>query len=181
MEAQARMRAAKQPSDANAAAAAVAAGGRRDPAGGLRAYYTTDYATDYTTDIPRAYHALYPFLGCNAVSISFHEIPYMLVGGKEEKKLEQKKLGQKIGAENWRQQAVGNWRSRSGVSDCSGDKGTGRPPGTGPRTVFPRNLEDAAAATTTTTTTLPGGGPGEGRLRATAPTGVPLHPPYNRK
>lgn len=108
MEAQARMRAAKQPSDANAAAAAVAAGGRRDPAGGLRAYYTTDYATDYTTDIPRAYHALYPFLGCNAVSISFHEIPYMLVGGEGGEKIG----AEKIGAENWgrKLEAAGSWQ-----------------------------------------------------------------------
>lgn len=177
MEAQARMRAAKQPSDANAAAAAVAAGGRRDPAGGLRAYYTTDYATDYTTDIPRAYHALYPFLGCNAVSISFHEIPYMLVGGRRRKNWSRKnwgkKLGQKIGGS--RQLAIGDQdREFPTVQVTRGQAGH-------PEQARARSFHGTSRTPPPPPLPPPPRYPGEGRGRATAPTGVPLHPPYNRK
>lgn len=164
------MRAAKQPSDANAAAAAVAAGGRRDPAGGLRASYTTDYATDYatdyTTDIPQAYHGhttrYTRFSGVTqfpSVSTRFHICWW---GGGE-------KIGENLGQKTWegaRQQAIGDQDREFPTVHVTRGLGVGqaRPPEPDrpPRRAAPRSVLPRDAAT------LPGR-----ELPAHGPNGCP--------
>lgn len=177
------MRAAKQPSDANAAAAAVAAGGRRDPAGGLRASYTTDYTTDYATDyntgIPQAYHGhttrYTRFSGVTqfpSVSTRFHICWWGGGGGGE--KIGAENLEQKIGGS--RQLAIGDQDREFPTVQVTRGLGVGQArPGhrnqTGHRAA-PRRGRSFHGT--------PPRYPGEG-YRPTGPTGVPLHPPYTRK
>ena len=124
---------------------------------------TTPQTTPRTT--PRTYHALYPVLGCNAVSISFHEIPYMLVGG-EEKKLE-KTWGRKLGREPAsRQLAIGDQDREFPTVQVTRGVGVGqaRPPEPDrpPRRAAPRSVLPRDAAT------LPGR-----ELPAHGPNGCP--------